>query len=294
MTMIRRLLRAARARLARAARIVDWDLDGALDDVMWDQAPLPEGSPIELATYLLDRATHVFVFTGSGMSQESGLATFRDETDGIYAVTEWVDMTHHDTFLERPTQMLQWHARWHEAIEGAVPNEGHRALARYALRSQGRVMIATQNVDRLIERALDEAGGERAQAIKEAIVHLHGTLDVTRCDLCHVSWEGLDWRPPRPACPHCGALDALRPDVVWFGEAPPEAAMARARRRARDAQVCLMVGTSGSVYPAASLPQVARAQGARLIEVNPTETHLSELCDVIVRGTSAHMLPKIV
>ena len=261
-----------------------------LDDLGFGPLPLSSGSEAERAADLLARADHVLIFMGSGLSQESGLSTFRAKDTGLYQ-RDMARLTHAQTFEEDAQQQLRWHARWLEAIEQATPNEGHHAMARIARMVDAarspRLTLATQNVDLLLERALHEQG------VQAVVHHVHGRLDRTRCHerRCDLSgYAQLDWRDGAP-CPVCQGR--LRPDVIWFGEALDHAQLEHLADAAAQATVCMLVGTSGLVYPAASLPQLAKRSGARLIEINPHESALSDLCDVIVRQRASQALVSI-
>ncbi len=160
------------------------------------------------------------------------------------------------------------------------PNAGHRALAKLE-QHFSEFLLITQNVDSLHER-----GGSRR------IVHLHGSLWRVRCMVCGGEEDNtqvpLDPLPPRCAC---GGM--LRPDVVWFGEPLPHSAIEQAMQAAYSAEVFLVAGTSSMVYPAASLPHVARQHGARVIEVNLEATELSETADISIRGKCGDILPQL-
>jgi NAD-dependent deacetylase len=140
----------------------------------------------------------------------------------------------------------------------------------------GRWTIATQNVDRLMEQAAE------LEHVTPLILHLHGVIDQARCHSCgwHMS-QGVIDLTQLPVCPRCGGQ--LRPDVVWFGEQLPEDTLTSARAAAERADVCLLIGTSGLVYPASELPELATRHGARLIEINPEPTALSPLAHVTLR-----------
>ena len=253
--------------------------------MFWDErARLPGETAVEQAAYALYHAERVFVLLGSGFSADSGIAPFRSSEDSedvaIYSSLEAYRMTRAETFQgdERGDQ-LRWHQRWREAIARAEPHQGQRALGRIISMSRARYAIATQNVDDLFERACAEVGAREPSAV---IWHLHGELDQTRCDRC-------GWRPLLPrgaaapldelkACERCGG--AMRPDVVWFGEELDEERLRAAERAAARSQVCLIIGTSAVVEPAASLARRAKEQGARLIEINPRESLITPLCDV--------------
>lgn len=283
------IVNTARDLIARAINLIQDPLgmshfDVVIDDLGMGQLPILGESPIEQAASLLGRAHSVLIFMGSGLSEESGLSTFRDKGTGLYQ-EDLVRVTHAQTFEENAQWQLHWHAKWLDKVHAARPNAAHYAMARMAQRP--RVTLATQNVDLLLERALEQ------QRTQPPVYHLHGRLDQTRChdNGCDLSsYADVDWRKSQP-CPICGGR--LRPDVVWFGEQLPSAMMAKTSEAALSAEVCLLVGTSGLVYPAATLPELAKRSGARLIEINPHATSLSEHCDVIIRARASGALEEI-
>jgi NAD-dependent protein deacetylase/lipoamidase len=232
------------------------------------------------AAVRLREAQHVLVLTGAGVSAESGVPTFRGP-DGLWRRHRPEDLATEEAFARDPRLVWEWYAWRRETIAPLLPNPAHRAIA--ALESRvPEFLLATQNVD-----GLHAAAGSRR------MVELHGTLWRLRCVACGLRSD--DRRVPLPELPPrcaCGAL--LRPDVVWFGEALPERAVELSFAAARAAEVVLVVGTSSLVYPAAALPQVARAEGALVVEVNPETTPLTPLAQVSVRGHAAQVVPALV
>lgn len=238
---------------------------------------------IDLPGALIDRlrvAKRIVAFTGAGISAESGLSTFRDKQNGLWAKYRPEDLATPDAFRRNPRMVWEWYEWRRGFVAKAEPNPGHHALARIEAARPG-FLLATQNVDGLHERA-----GSRN------LVELHGNISRTVCfDHRHParSWEPVDEPPPR--CARCGAL--LRPDVVWFGEALPEAALRRAREAAAHCDLFLSVGTSTLVHPAAELPFIAGANGATVIEINPDATPLSRLAGFVLREQAGQALPAI-
>jgi len=282
-------------RLSLAVRRRIDDLLGGFDDIELPidalsvpGAPLPGNTPEEQAAWALSRADHVLAFLGSGFSADSGVATFRDEDSGIYADETIMRMTHAETFETDPDAQLAWHQTWRDQLLTATPNPAHHALATLAART--RVTIATQNVDLLTELALEDQG----LLDDVEILHLHGRLDRVRCIPNGHVWEDAhhDFSANTP-CPVCGS-EVTRPDVVWFGEDLPDHELERAMEAAATADVCLVIGTSGLVYPAASIPEVAKRHGARIVELNLSETPLTRLADVHLEGRAADALPAVV
>ncbi|WP_273809702.1 MULTISPECIES: SIR2 family NAD-dependent protein deacylase [unclassified Pseudomonas] len=209
----------------------------------------------------LRQADEVLVLTGAGVSAESGIATFREALTGLWARFDPAQLATAEAFVEDPVRVWSWY-EWRRAQAlAAQPNPAHLALAEWG-RRHGRLRLVTQNVDDLHERA-----GSRA------VIHLHGSLHAPRCFACARPLaapalpEAEDQRVAPPRCAFCGGL--ARPGVVWFGEALPEEALASAWTLAERCDLCLVVGTSGLVQPAASLPGVARQQGATVVRVDP-------------------------
>ncbi|WP_433604762.1 SIR2 family NAD-dependent protein deacylase [Dactylosporangium sp. CA-139114] len=243
---------------------------------------------LERAAALVAAARHVVVFTGAGMSAESGVPTFRDDLTGLWARYDAGRLATPEAFHADPDLVWGWYA-WRAArARAAEPNAGHRAVAALEAANPATTVV-TQNVDDLHERA-----GSTAP------IHLHGSLFAPRCvgDGAHPAaladteepQEGRRIAPPR--CGTCGAL--VRPGVVWFGEALPEPALHAAVAAAAGCDVLLTVGTSGVVYPAAEIPRIAARAGAAVIQVNPDATPLDAVSTVNLRGTAATLLPALV
>ncbi|NTU80401.1 MAG: NAD-dependent deacylase [Chloroflexales bacterium] len=203
----------------------------------------------------LRAARHVAVLTGAGVSAESGIPTFREAQTGLWAQYSPEDLASPDAFRRNPRLVWEWYAWRRQMVVAAQPNPGHIALAELE-RHAPRLTLITQNVDGLHRRA------GSADPIE-----LHGNLTRARCSVegtIYASWAEGEVAPP--PCPSCGA--PLRPDVVWFGEALPPAALERAWDAAMTCDLFLSVGTSGVVEPAASLPRVAYDQGATVAVIN--------------------------
>ena len=235
------------------------------------------------AAELIEGAEHILIFAGSGLSVESGIPTFRGE-DGLYNDSDLLRFAHADALRETPDEALAWFQKARQMIVGFEPNPGHYALARIC--GERDCTVATQNVDHLLETAFRREG-----LTPEGIWHLHGSLFEARCDVCEITLE----EPPRDyskaECDECGGT--VRPDVVLFGEPLPDEPFLHAQGAAHVADVVLLLGTSGIVYPAASLPGLARSHGAKLIEINPNPTELSDIADLIIRGPTGEVLPAI-
>lgn len=234
-------------------------------------------------------ARRVLVLSGAGMSAESGVPTFRDAQTGLWEEFDPAQLATAEAFRLDPPFVWAWYAWRMRLVRDVRPNAGHRALVDLAgLRE---VTISTQNVDDLHERA-----GSLVAA------HLHGSLTTLRCADCETPYAAEPELPSEPTerldpptCAECSG--DVRPGVVWFGEQLPTQAVAAteaAIEALEPGDVVLVVGTSGIVYPAAGYPAMARAEGAAVIEVNPLETEISDMCHHHVRGPAAQVLPQIV
>lgn len=228
----------------------------------------------------------VVVLSGAGMSAESGVPTFRDVQDGLWARYDPMTLATPEAFAERPALVWAWYLRRLQLVRQVQPNEGHRAVAGLAERLD--VSVFTQNVDDLHERAGSTGVG-----------HLHGDLLGFRCADCgrahldpvEVPDEVAAEVDP-PTCEHCGGN--IRPGIVWFGETLPAEVFAAAERAMRQASLVVVVGTSGVVHPVAGLPLVAMSAKVPCLEINPVETDLSDWMRWCWRSTSARALPELV
>lgn len=234
----------------------------------------------------LAEAEVVAVLTGAGVSAESGVPTFRDP-DGLWQKFRPEELANVDAFLRNPTLVQGWYAHRRAVVEEVAPNPGHAALAELEAvvhERGGTFLLITQNVDGLHQRA----GSEH-------VVELHGSLMRSYCVDCErpASRDELAAieSGEAAACAACGGL--IRPDVVWFGEMLPEAALRQAEAAAVASDVFLSVGTSGVVFPAAGLPLAAGAAGAYVAEVNPVPSEIARHLDETVRGRAGEVLPDL-
>lgn len=247
--------------------------------------------PLERARALVEKAARVVVLTGAGISAESGVPTFRG-AGGLWRSHRPEELATPEAFERDPRLLWEWYAWRREIVAGCAPNEGHRTLARHALAREGAVTLVTQNVDGLHHRAAREAA-ERLDPAPAFPLELHGAIHRDRCSGCGRRTDAMpvDASGARtlPRCGSCGAL--LRPDVVWFGEALDESVLADAFEAAQGAELCLVVGTSAVVHPAASVPLATLRAGGRIVEINPAPTPLSEHADAALRGPAGDLLP---
>jgi NAD-dependent deacetylase len=235
--------------------------------------------PVELIKKLAS-AKRVTVLTGAGVSAESGVPTFRDAQTGLWANFKPEELATPRAFRRNPRMVWEWYAWRRELVARVEPNPAHLALAEME-RLFPHFTLITQNVDGLHQRA----GSSK-------VIELHGNISRTKCfeeNVAVTGWPDTGDVPPK--CPRCGGL--LRPDVVWFDEAMPEAATAAAFTASRACDLFLCVGTSSAVYPAASLPLEALEAGATVVEINPHPTPLSTRADFVLAGAAGLVLPEL-
>ena len=231
----------------------------------------------ELRRRLAD-ATRVLVLTGAGVSAESGVPTFRGGGNSATWKGLPFDVISSGAMLERNLPAVwEWFDYRRDVLTSLKPNAAHEAIARWQERFP-ELTLVTQNVD-----GLHQYAGSRE------VIELHGSIWRARCTVCRLAHE-IPRAGQRPeACNECG--NALRPDVVLFGEMLPAGAFEFAAARAASCEVCLVVGTSGLVYPAAGLPEIAKSAAAFVCEINPEPTPLSSLCDEVISGKAGEVLP---
>lgn len=234
----------------------------------------------------LAEAKSVVVATGAGMSKESGIPTFRDAQDGLWARYRPEELATRDGFRSDPARVWGWYNYRRGLIARCTPHAGHDALVRLE-RSVPELFVVTQNID-----------GLHVRAGSTAVLELHGSINRFKCfehdhpvDL-EVPLADTDGPVEPPHCATCGS--PLRPNVVWFGEMLPPGVFERAESLARSCDVLLVIGTSGIVYPAAGLPMAAKAGGARVVEVNVEKSDVTHTVDVFLEGPAGVVLPDLV
>jgi NAD-dependent deacetylase len=228
----------------------------------------------------LQQASSVAVLTGAGVSAESGVPTFRGN-NGLWKQRHPEDLATPGAFNRDPKLVWEWYDWRRSVLAEAKPNPGHYALADLEKRIAN-ITLITQNVD-----GLHELAGSRN------VLRLHGSIWRVRCLACHQ--EQFDRRIPFPEIPpKCECGGTLRPAVVWFGEALPQEVWQAAENAARSAELFLVIGTSAVIYPAASLAQIAKSSGARVVEINIAETQLSDQIDQFLQGPSGELLPQLI
>ncbi len=218
----------------------------------------------------------VFV-TGAGISQESGIPTFRGK-DGLWRNYDAMKLATIDAFYENPKLVWEWYNERRENIFSVSPNQGHKAIA--DLEKYAKVVILTQNID-----------GLHQKVGSSEVLELHGSIVKIKCTVCDFRDEIITKFSEIPPLCKCGNI--LRPDVVWFGESLQEDVWKHAMIQASQCDIMIIVGTSLVVSPANTLPIYAKQNNAYLIEINPEKTEMSSEMDLTINDTSANVLPKI-
>lgn len=240
------------------------------------------------AVKVLKMASRVVVLTGAGVSKESGIPTFRDAQTGLWAQYDPTRLATREAFLRDPKLVWDFYEFRRDMMRPAEPNPAHYALADLEKRFSNFTLI-TQNIDDLHQRA----GSQK-------VLRLHGRISENKClndcrgeptliDVATLEW---DRKSGPPSCPYCGAK--VRPNVVWFGENLPSDALQLAGQVSAEADVMIVVGTSGMVTPAADLPLLAREHGAALFEFNPVESVLTPIMDIHFAAPAGEMLPRLI
>ena len=219
----------------------------------------------------------VFV-TGAGISQESGIPTFRGE-DGLWRNHDAMKLATIDAFYDNPKLVWEWYNERRTNIFQAQPNPGHRAITE--LEKYADVVVLTQNIDGLHQKS----GSSK-------VLELHGSIVKIKCSVCDYKEEILTEISNLPPLCKCGNI--LRPDVVWFGELLPQDVWQDAMNFASKCDLMIIAGTSLVVSPANTLPIYAKQNNATLIEINPENTLMSREMNLVIRNTSAESLPELV
>ncbi|MCK4873299.1 MAG: NAD-dependent deacylase [Phycisphaerales bacterium] len=237
--------------------------------------------PLTIAREKIGCADLLVTFSGAGLSTESGIPTFRDASTGLWANYDPAKLASQEGFQADRRLVIEWYGSRRKMIAEAPPNPAHIAIADFETWHPGRIVNITQNIDGLLQRA----GAS-------SVLELHGTLFEDRCNSPHCSHRqpvDLDEEVVLVDCPRCGA--PMRPAVVWFGEMLPQDVWRQSDQACRRCDVLLVIGTSGAVYPAAGLVDVAKAHGASVIIVNPEPTPLDHLADAVFHEPAARIVP---
>jgi NAD-dependent deacetylase len=215
----------------------------------------------------------IVFFTGAGMSAESGVPTYRG-SGGIWKEYRWDEYACQDAFLSDPEKVLRFHERRRSAVLECEPHAGHRTIAGLT-----GVKVVTQNIDGMHQRA----------GTKD-VIELHGSLWRLHCQQC--GFRKNDYGPFYETM-RCSCGNWLRPDIVWFGDTLDSSVMLRASELIGRCDLFISIGTSGSVWPAAGFPELAKRQGAYCIEINPEPSHIISY-DLVITETAARALPELV
>ena len=221
----------------------------------------------------------IYALTGAGISAESGIPTFRGK-QGLWKKYNPQQLATLEAFLKNPKKVWEWYNLRRKIVLKAKPNLGHLTLAKFEKLFKN-FWIITQNIDGLHQKA----GAKK-------VIELHGNIHRAKCLNCGAIFK-LDENKFEDVfyCPKCNSI--LRPDVVWFGENLPEDAIEKSFQISQNASISIVVGTSGTVYPAAYLPLITKRNGGKIIVINDEENPLSEIADIFIKGKAGEILPKI-
>ena len=248
---------------------------------------------VKRAATLLTTKRRICILTGAGISAESGIPTFRDKQTGLWENYASEDLATPQAFERDPKLVWSWYQWRRQLVADKAPNPAHHALAQWQYHAQSsdqHITLITQNVDDLHEQA------------GSTVTHLHGHLWHNRCSQCEAPYpehttSAYDRRDIISTddglitCPHCDGY--IRPDIVWFGEALPMQAWQTAERAAADCEIFISIGTSSLVYPAAGLSQLAKQNGAQIIEINPEPTP-NTIVDITLAEKAGIVLPLLI
>ncbi len=228
---------------------------------------------------LLFSSKYTVAFTGSGVSAESGIPTFRGKK-GIWKRINPDTVATREGFLKNPVFVWKWYLERFKTLEGAKVNYAHIALAKLEKKGLLKAVI-TQNIDGLHQKA----GSKK-------VIELHGTVKKVKCLKCGKKFSSsIASNTLPPTCPKCGGL--LRPDVVWFGEPLPEKTLNEAFQEVSKTDLLIVIGTSGTVMPAAMIPYLAKQKGAKIVEVNTEETPITAIADLFFKEPCSILFRKL-
>ncbi|MGE0501573.1 MAG: NAD-dependent deacylase [Rhizobiaceae bacterium] len=222
----------------------------------------------------------IVVLTGAGISAESGVDTFRDK-DGIWSKVDYRDVATPQGYARDPARVHAFYNQRRRGLPSVKPNAAHFALAGLERGFHGDFLLITQNIDDLHER-----GGSTN------VLHMHGELARGLCTACELRCDWPGDMDLASACPNCGSVGTLRPDVVWFGEMPYQ--MDRIERALAACDLFVSIGTSGNVYPAAGFVAEARAAGAHTVELNLEPSQGARLFEEAHHGRASEIVPAFI
>lgn len=232
-----------------------------------------QAEQLESIAAMVREAREIVVFSGAGLSADSGIPTFRDGATGLWNKVDPDEVASIEGFMRNPGRVWNWLLQLKKLVDEKAPNAGHEALARLEKTCRGKQLaVITQNID-----------GYHTRAGNTQVLEVHGTIHRVRCHHHYgfaAAWQEDALEPF--SCPGCGA--PVRPDLVLFGEMLDEAVFGAAEMRSLTADLFFCVGTSFTVQPAALLPVWAKRAGATVVEVNPHPTPLSKVADFSIRG----------
>ncbi len=238
---------------------------------------------IKVLTQIAERiksSDKIVVFTGAGISKDSGIQTFRD-ADGLWKNFDPQKLATLDGFLKDPVMVWKWYISRIEKIKQAEPNMGHYFVS-HIEKINKKTFVITQNID-----------GLHKKAGSKNVIELHGNVETVKCLKCSfkTEFERVDFSELPPRC-SCGSY--LRPDVVWFGEALPYESLTKAFNLAEIANLVITIGTSNLVYPAAEIPFIAKRKGSFIIEINPEKTVLTPYADIYLNNPNSDNYEKLI
>ena len=229
----------------------------------------------------LRQAQRIVFFTGAGVSQESGIPTFREGANSLWKDFDPKIYASLNGFDNHPVKVWQWYSDRRQQLKALQPNSAHHVIAAWQQKSP-HVTVITQNID-----------GFHQRAGSQCVIELHGSLAMDKCrDRGHrfpYDFDNPTEQPPH--CPECNSL--LRPNVVWFAEALPEEAYDQAELMSFNCEVFVSIGCSMEIYPAASLPYDAARRGAYVVQINPQKTELDAVADCNLHGKAGEVLPEL-
>ncbi len=228
------------------------------------------------AAELISNSTHLIALTGAGISKESNVPTFRGK-DGLWKNYDAMELATPTAFARNPKLVWEWYTWRQDLISKCVPNPAHVTLSKWE--EEGRLKrIITQNVD-----------GLHYRAGSKTILEVHGDIFALKCTACDFTSRLEKPANGIPLCPECE--NNLRPDVVWFGESLDGEVMQDVYHELEQADVCIIIGTSALIHPAATFPLIVKQNGGSLIEINVQQTPLTGYVDIHLSGKAGEILP---